>query len=91
VAAGGRVLFVDHDPARLAGHEHERWHFDGKGQVSVLAGPAPRSGPRPRRVTVAIETAVAPEVVADRLRAIDGVRVLSVDVAPGGGGAEEGQ
>src|SRR5580700_8150393 len=36
VAAGGIVLFVDHDPARLAGREDERWNFDGNGGVTVL-------------------------------------------------------
>src|SRR5580692_7040067 len=36
VAAGGSVLFVDHDPARLAGREDERWNFDGDGGVAVL-------------------------------------------------------
>src|ERR1700690_1909054 len=29
VAAGGAVLFVDHDPARLAGREDERWRLGG--------------------------------------------------------------
>ncbi len=33
VAAGGTVLFVDHDQARLAGREDERWDFDGTGRV----------------------------------------------------------
>jgi ABC-2 type transport system ATP-binding protein len=91
VAAGGRVLFVDHDPARLAGREHERWRFDGDGQVSVLAGADPRPGPRPRRVTVAIETAADPEALAGRLRAIDGVRVLSVQVEAAAGEPATGE
>lgn len=37
VAAGGTVMFVDHDPARLAGEMTQRWQLDG-GAVTVLAG-----------------------------------------------------
>jgi ABC-type multidrug transport system ATPase subunit len=88
VAAGGTVLFVDHDLARLAGLEDERWEFDGSGRVTVLAGPAPSApppvapalaAPRGERVTICLEAADAAGVV-DRVRAIDGVRVISVDV-----------
>ena len=39
VAAGGSVLFVDHDPARLAGRTDERWQLGGDGRVTVVAGP----------------------------------------------------
>ena len=79
VAAGGTVLFVDHDPARLAGREDERWNFDGAGGVTVLAGPAPYAAPQAERVTIRLETADAAGVL-DQVRAIDGVRVISVDV-----------
>ena len=34
-AGGGRVLFVDHDPARLAGRADERWRFDEAGRVQI--------------------------------------------------------
>ena len=34
-AAGGRVVFVDHDPARLAGRADERWRFDEAGRVQI--------------------------------------------------------
>ncbi len=82
VAAGGTVLFVDHDPARLAGLEDERWDFGSPGQVTVLAGPAPVTvSPvvaRVERVTIRLEAADAAEVL-ERVRAIDGVRVISVD------------
>jgi len=88
VAAGGTVLFVDHDPARLAGLEDERWDFGSPGQVTVLAGPAPvaavsvvPAAPRPTRVTIRLEAADAAAAV-ERVRAIDGVRVISVDVTP---------
>jgi ABC-type multidrug transport system ATPase subunit len=38
VADGGTVLFVDHDPARLAGRATERWQLDGTGRLTVVAG-----------------------------------------------------
>jgi ABC-2 type transport system ATP-binding protein len=37
LADGGTVLFVDHDPARLAGLVDERWQLAG-GTVSVIVG-----------------------------------------------------
>jgi ABC-2 type transport system ATP-binding protein len=79
VAAGGTVLFVDHDQARLAGREDERWNFDTAGGVTVLAGPAPQAAPQAERVTIRLETTSAADVIG-KLRAIDGVRVISVDV-----------
>jgi ABC-2 type transport system ATP-binding protein len=89
VAAGGMVLFVDHDAARLAGREDERWNFDGAGGVTVLAGAAPQAAPRVESVILRLETTDAASVV-DQVRAIDGVRVISVDVneADGPGAAE---
>jgi ABC-type multidrug transport system ATPase subunit len=89
VAAGGTVLFVDHDPARLAGREDERWDFGSPGLVTVLAGPAPllaasaapTTAPRLERVTIRLEAADAAEAV-ERVRAIGGVRVISADVDP---------
>jgi len=36
--AGGTVLFVDHDPARLAGRASERWQLDGTGRLTVVPG-----------------------------------------------------
>jgi len=79
VAAGGTVLFVDHDPARLAGREDEHWNFDGAGGVTVLAGPAPWAAPRVGSVTLRLET-TDPASVVGQVRAIDGVRVISVEV-----------
>jgi ABC-2 type transport system ATP-binding protein len=80
VATGGTVLFVDHDPARLAGQEDERWQFDGAGRVTILAGAAPLAAPRVETVTVRLETTDSAHAL-DQVRAIDGVRVISVDVA----------
>jgi ABC-2 type transport system ATP-binding protein len=81
VAAGGIVLFVDHDQARLAGREDERWNFDGAGGVTVLAGPAPHTAAQVESVILRLETTDAAGVVG-QVRAIDGVRVISVDVEP---------
>jgi ABC-2 type transport system ATP-binding protein len=85
VADGGIVLFVDHDPARLVGREDERWNFDGAGGVTVATGPAPPPEPaapgarRLETVTIRLETADSAGVIG-QVRAIDGARVLSVDV-----------
>ena len=38
VADGAIALFVDHDPARLAGRASQRWHLDGAGRVTVAEG-----------------------------------------------------
>jgi ABC-2 type transport system ATP-binding protein len=38
VAAGGSVLYVDHDPARLTGRADEHWRLGGDGRVTVTAG-----------------------------------------------------
>jgi len=39
VAGGGSVLFVDHDPARLAGRVSERWRLTGGHVVAVRPRP----------------------------------------------------
>ncbi|HXT89228.1 MAG TPA: ATP-binding cassette domain-containing protein, partial [Trebonia sp.] len=83
VAAGGTVLFVDHDAARLAGREDERWNFDGAGGVAVLTGPAPVPAVRVERVTIQLETADAARVIS-QVRAIEGARVRAVDVEVAG-------
>ena len=44
-AGGGRVLFVDHDPARLAGRADERWRFDGVGRVQITGEDAATEPP----------------------------------------------
>jgi ABC-2 type transport system ATP-binding protein len=95
VAAGGVVLFVDHDPGRLAGREDERWDFGEPGRVTVLEGPAPSVGPPVtplgERVTIRLEAADVADAV-ERVRGIDGVRVISVDVeghVPGAAGESD--
>jgi ABC-type multidrug transport system ATPase subunit len=79
VRAGGTVLFVDHDQARLAGREDERWEVDGTSGVTVLSGPAPVAAPVVSQVTIRLETA-DPASVIGQVRAIDGARVISVDL-----------
>ncbi len=89
VADGGTVLFVDHDPARLAGRPDERWQVGGDGAVTVFSGAGlaeaglAEAGPvvarRVERVTLRLETADADDVLS-RVRAMDGVRVLSAEV-----------
>jgi len=49
VAEGGMVLFVDHDPARLAGQVSERWQLGVDGQLTVVPG-----DPTTRRATPGI-------------------------------------
>ncbi len=84
VANGGTVLFVDHDQARLAGREDEHWNVGGAGAVTVvtapmLKSPAPSAAARAERVTIRLETSDAADVIG-QVRAIDGARVISVDV-----------
>jgi ABC-2 type transport system ATP-binding protein len=82
VAEGGRVLFVDHDAARLAGHVEERWRLAGA-SVSVLAGEAPAGGgvaARDVHAARAVPAAVTIEVMGvepgslDQLTRLPGVR-----------------
>jgi ABC-type multidrug transport system ATPase subunit len=87
VAAGGTVLFVDHDQARLAGREDERWNLDDDGRVTVLTGPAPAVAPRAERLSIRVETTNAAGVIG-QLRQMDGVRVLSVDADDDAAGTE---
>jgi ABC-2 type transport system ATP-binding protein len=44
LAAGGTVMFVDHDPARLAGQVDERWRLAAGGQVTTVPGAAAAGG-----------------------------------------------
>ncbi|MFD9130362.1 ATP-binding cassette domain-containing protein [Kitasatospora sp. NPDC059571] len=80
-AAGGRVLFVDHDPTRLAGFTTAAHAVDG-GRLRPVAPAAPPAGP-----PVRIE-AEGPVPAADRLpgrpavtRTADGATVLEVPAA----------
>ena len=45
VAAGGPVVFVDHDPARLAGLDAQRWRLEDAAVVAVDEGTVSAAGP----------------------------------------------
>src|SRR5262249_2550452 len=73
VADGGVVLFVDHDPARLAGRADERWQLDGQGRGTVLAGD---DGSPARSVSVMEIEVDQPEAAARaQVARLPGVRV----------------
>jgi ABC-2 type transport system ATP-binding protein len=83
LAVGGTVLFVDHDPARLAGRVDERWQLAG-GIVTAVAGGASAETPAGATVrieTVAIELAGVEAGSLSRLAQLDGV--LAVSGMPG--------
>ena len=71
LAAGGIVVFVDHDPARLAGLVDERWRLAG-GTVTVVAGGL-RPGGRQTQATMIIELAGLEAGSLSRLMEVDGV------------------
>jgi ABC-2 type transport system ATP-binding protein len=79
VAAGGAVLFVDHDPARLVGRDDERWRLGGDGRVTVAAGPGGAGGwgaaqqPETRDEVLTIELADVEAVGLARLADLPGV------------------
>jgi ABC-2 type transport system ATP-binding protein len=79
LAAGGTVLFVDHDPARLAGLVDERWRL-AAGTVTAVTGGG-RPGITPARATVLIELAGLEAGSLARLAEMDGV--LAVPGVPG--------
>jgi ABC-2 type transport system ATP-binding protein len=87
LAAGGTVLFVDHDPARLAGRVDERWQLAG-GTVTVAAGEAraaggarsaggARAAGAPAQATVIIELAGVEAASLPKLAQLDGVLAVS--------------
>jgi ABC-2 type transport system ATP-binding protein len=90
-ADGGRVIFVDHDPARLAGRADERWRFDGAGRVQIATGDTvtrPPTDPAARRpagtAVVIIELAGVEGDSLARLTELPGV-LSSAGAAAGGG------
>ena len=80
LAAGGTVLFVDHDPARLAGQVDERWQLGG-GTVTVVAGGAAGAAEAPAQAAVIIELAGVEAESLSALAQVDGV--LAVSGSPG--------
>jgi ABC-2 type transport system ATP-binding protein len=81
VADGGAVMFVDHDPVRLAGQVSERWQLDGSGQVRVAAGGVTPPAATPGAVTVEVSGLDGESVT--RLAGLPGVLSVSAD-GPGG-------
>jgi ABC-2 type transport system ATP-binding protein len=84
LAAGGIVLFVDHDPARLAGQAAEQWQLAG-GRVTVVSGDARQAaesgrstagaGPAPQTATIEVTGLEAASL--DRLARLPGVLGLA--------------
>jgi ABC-type multidrug transport system ATPase subunit len=76
VAAGGMVLFVDHDPARLVGQASERWHLDSGGRLTIAPGdhalPSGAPGPADGAVVVIELDGLEPES-AEQARGLPGV------------------
>lgn len=84
LAAGGIVLYVDHDPARLADLADERWRLAG-GTVTVVSGGG-GTVDAPARAAVIIEVVGVEPGSLSRLAELDGV--LEVRGEPG---AEDSQ
>jgi ABC-2 type transport system ATP-binding protein len=65
IAEGGMVLFVDHDPARLAGQASQRWQLGSGGRLTVVPGdhepPSGTPGPAGGTVVVIEVDGLAPE------------------------------
>jgi ABC-2 type transport system ATP-binding protein len=88
-AAGGTVLFVDHDPARLAGRADERWRLGGDGHVTALPGdnaPATPGRPAPgdsasAGTAVTIELAGVEDGSLSRLASLPGVLACAAAAA----------
>jgi ABC-2 type transport system ATP-binding protein len=88
VAGGGTVLFVDHDPARLADRVDEEWRLAG-GSVTVVpaaarpsnaaavGGAVGEAGPAPQTAT--IEATGLEEASLDRVAGLSGVLMVTTD------------
>ncbi|HEY6786284.1 MAG TPA: ABC transporter ATP-binding protein [Trebonia sp.] len=76
VAEGAMVLFVDHDPARLAGRASERWQLSAGGHLTVVPGdhalPSGAPGPASGAVVVIEVAGLEPES-ASQARNLPGV------------------
>ncbi len=86
LASGGTVLFVDHDPARLAGLVGQRWQLGG-GKVTVGASDySPDAGDRADRPTavVRVELSGVEAGSLTRLARLPGALSVSPDPVPAG-------
>jgi ABC-type multidrug transport system ATPase subunit len=77
IADGGRVLFVDHDPRRLAGLVGERWQI-ARARVTVAEGPDSQAvaAAEPQALVIIEFSGVSPALVA-ALRQVPGVRSVT--------------
>jgi ABC-type multidrug transport system ATPase subunit len=75
-ADGAITLFVDHDPARLAGRASDRWHLDGAGRVTVAEGDD--QPPVPTVTVMVIEVDEPAAEAMARVARLPGVRVREV-------------
>jgi ABC-2 type transport system ATP-binding protein len=84
IAAGGTVMYVDYDPARLASDVAERWQLDG-GEVTVRTGArtAPPQGSAPGGRTVIVELAGVEPGSLLRLERLPGVVSVAGTAAAG--------
>ena len=82
IAAGGTVMYVDHDPARLASDVAERWQLDA-GEVTVRTGAATPAGTVPVDRTVIVELAGVEPSSLPRLELLPGVVSVAGDRAVG--------
>jgi ABC-2 type transport system ATP-binding protein len=83
IAKGGAVLYVDHDPARLAAEVAERWQLAG-GEVTVRpgAGAASPTASVPAGRTVIVELAGVEAGSLPRLEGLPGVVSAASGPAP---------
>ncbi|MDK9496391.1 ATP-binding cassette domain-containing protein [Streptomyces katrae] len=82
-AAGGTVVFVDHDPARLAGLPDAHYRVRGGTLEAAAAHPVPRPRPHAVRIHAAGPPGAAPPpgLAAGAEPAPDGGVLLTVDAA----------
>ena len=81
IAGGGSVVFVDHEPGRLAHLDAERWRLEGAA-ATRLTQPAVACGAADAAAAVRIEAAMAvnaPAGLAAELGAVPGVRSARSD------------
>jgi ABC-2 type transport system ATP-binding protein len=80
ISDGGRVMFVDHDPRRLAGLVSERWQISS-GQVTIAGGPDPAAvaSAEQQRPAVVVELSGASAGLVSALRDLPGVRSVIED------------
>ena len=81
--AGGRVLFVDHDPARLAGRTDERWRFDGAGRVQIAREDAAVEAPVDRTDDPTAGPSAGSAVVLIELTGVEGGSLALLAELPG--------